>query len=192
MIESDSSSREGDNGQLQQSINVRNFQNQAEKRAHHNALERKRRDHIKGSFSELRDAVPLLKGEKASRAHVLKASTDYIRSLKSKNQQHQKAIEDFKRQNAALELQTRLLERVKETGKLVGHHSHNTNNSSSSSSSTNYQQDLLLDSSIPVIKTEAMTLNDHSTIQTTRNLLKNEPTITDQTPTSPQLVQIFK
>ena len=41
-----------------------NGQNQAEKRAHHNALERKRRDHIKGSFSDLRDVIPSLKGEK--------------------------------------------------------------------------------------------------------------------------------
>jgi len=39
-------------------------QNQAEKRAHHNALERKRRDHIKGSFNDLRDVIPVLKGEK--------------------------------------------------------------------------------------------------------------------------------
>lgn len=37
---------------------------QAEKRAHHNALERKRRDHIKDSFTSLRDAVPALHGEK--------------------------------------------------------------------------------------------------------------------------------
>lgn len=36
----------------------------AEKRAHHNALERKRRDHIKDSFSSLRDSVPALNGEK--------------------------------------------------------------------------------------------------------------------------------
>lgn len=41
-----------------------NNPNQAEKRAHHNALERKRRDHIKGSFGDLRDVIPLLKGEK--------------------------------------------------------------------------------------------------------------------------------
>jgi hypothetical protein len=41
-----------------------NSHNQAEKRAHHNALERKRRDHIKGSFNDLRDVIPLLKGEK--------------------------------------------------------------------------------------------------------------------------------
>ena len=31
-----------------------------EKRAHHNALERKRRDHIKDSFSGLKDAIPTL------------------------------------------------------------------------------------------------------------------------------------
>lgn len=37
---------------------------QAEKRAHHNALERKRRDHIKDSFTSLRDSVPTLQGEK--------------------------------------------------------------------------------------------------------------------------------
>jgi hypothetical protein len=38
---------------------------QAEKRAHHNALERKRRDHIKDSFTSLRETVPALQGEKA-------------------------------------------------------------------------------------------------------------------------------
>ena len=36
----------------------------ADKRAHHNALERKRRDHIKDSFSSLRNAVPSFNGEK--------------------------------------------------------------------------------------------------------------------------------
>jgi hypothetical protein len=38
----------------------------ADKRAHHNALERKRRDHIKDSFTVLRDSVPSLNGEKVS------------------------------------------------------------------------------------------------------------------------------
>jgi len=38
----------------------------AEKRAHHNALERRRRDHIKESFTNLREAVPTLKGEKVT------------------------------------------------------------------------------------------------------------------------------
>jgi hypothetical protein len=36
------------------------------KRAHHNALERKRRDHIKDSFIILRDTIPNVKGEKVS------------------------------------------------------------------------------------------------------------------------------
>ena len=100
-----------------------NGQNQAEKRAHHNALERKRRDHIKGSFNDLRDVIPLLKGEKvnkenfnlkkyififqkASRAHVLKSATEYIHNLKTKNRHNQKAIEDLKRQNSILEFQS--------------------------------------------------------------------------------------
>ena len=37
-----------------------------DKRAHHNALERKRRDHIKDSFTGLRDSIPSLVGEKVS------------------------------------------------------------------------------------------------------------------------------
>ncbi|CAF3309610.1 unnamed protein product [Rotaria socialis] len=103
-----------------------NSHNQAEKRAHHNALERKRRDHIKGSFNDLRDVIPVLKGEKASRAHILKSATDYIQSLKSKTQQHQKLIDDLKRQNAILELQTRLLDRVKETSLYAQSHEKKT------------------------------------------------------------------
>ncbi len=35
-----------------------------DKRAHHNALERKRRDHIKDSFTNLRDCIPAMSGEK--------------------------------------------------------------------------------------------------------------------------------
>lgn len=45
---------------------------QAEKRAHHNALERKRRDHIKDSFTSLRDSVPALQGEKVVSTENLK------------------------------------------------------------------------------------------------------------------------
>jgi hypothetical protein len=44
---------------------------QAEKRAHHNALERKRRDHIKDSFTSLRESVPALQGEKVVRFTVI-------------------------------------------------------------------------------------------------------------------------
>ncbi len=43
---------------------------QADKRAHHNALERKRRDHIKDSFHGLRDSVPALQGEKVRGKYI--------------------------------------------------------------------------------------------------------------------------
>ncbi|XP_019909853.1 protein max isoform X2 [Esox lucius] len=82
----------------------------ADKRAHHNALERKRRDHIKDSFSSLRDSVPALQGEKqsvkqASRAQILDKATDYIQYMRRKNHTHQQDIDDLKKQNALLEQQ---------------------------------------------------------------------------------------
>ncbi|XP_054260609.1 protein max-like isoform X1 [Macrosteles quadrilineatus] len=104
----------------------------AEKRAHHNALERKRRDHIKDSFSSLRDSVPSLQGEKvvrnclvvpslqgekgASRAQILKKAADYIQFMRRKNSAHQQDIDDLKRQNMLLEAQIRTLEKTKATG----------------------------------------------------------------------------
>lgn len=36
----------------------------SDKREHHNLLERRRRDHIKDSFYDLRDCLPQLRGEK--------------------------------------------------------------------------------------------------------------------------------
>ncbi|XP_012671200.1 protein max isoform X2 [Clupea harengus] len=99
----------------------------ADKRAHHNALERKRRDHIKDSFHGLRDSVPALQGEKvgrpdgrkkkellkASRAQILDKATEYIQYMRRKNHTHQQDIDDLKRQNALLEQQVRALEKVK-------------------------------------------------------------------------------
>ncbi|KAF2897756.1 hypothetical protein ILUMI_08419 [Ignelater luminosus] len=89
------------------------FFSQAEKRAHHNALERKRRDHIKDSFSSLRDSVPALSGEKASRAQILKKAAEYIQFMRRKNSSHQQDIEDLKRQNHLLESQIRTLEKAR-------------------------------------------------------------------------------
>ncbi|CAG9760225.1 unnamed protein product [Ceutorhynchus assimilis] len=92
------------------------YYSQAEKRAHHNALERKRRDHIKDSFSSLRDSVPSLSGEKASRAQILKKAAEYIVFMRKKNCSHQQDIQDLKRQNSLLEGQINLLEQAKSTG----------------------------------------------------------------------------
>ncbi|XP_077414651.1 protein max-like isoform X3 [Vanacampus margaritifer] len=89
----------------------------ADKRAHHNALERKRRDHIKDSFHGLRDSVPSLQGEKvtanASRAQILDKATEYIQYMRRKNHTHQQDIDDLKKQNALLEQQVRALEKAK-------------------------------------------------------------------------------
>lgn len=85
------------------------------KRAHHNALERKRRDHIKDSFHTLRDAIPNIKGEKVStsRAQILKAATDYIKAMKSRNSVFQNDIDLLKKQNSEIEQQIRQLEKAK-------------------------------------------------------------------------------
>uniref|UniRef100_A0A5F4W3C1 Protein max n=1 Tax=Callithrix jacchus TaxID=9483 RepID=A0A5F4W3C1_CALJA len=53
------------------------FQSAADKRAHHNALERKRRDHIKDSFHSLRDSVPSLQGEKGMKMKTFRPVFPY-------------------------------------------------------------------------------------------------------------------
>ncbi|XP_047510046.1 protein max isoform X1 [Pieris napi] len=102
------------------------YYSQAEKRAHHNALERKRRDHIKDSFTSLRDSVPALQGEKvilqASRAQILKKAAEYIQFMRRKNNSHQQDIDDLKRQNNILETQIRALEKARATGNYMDAH----------------------------------------------------------------------
>lgn len=102
------------------------FYGSADKRAHHNALERKRRDHIKDSFHSLRDSVPSLQGEKtfkASRAQILDKATEYIQYMRRKNHTHQQDIDDLKRQNALLEQQVRALEKARSNSRLQSNYS---------------------------------------------------------------------
>lgn len=74
-------------------------------------MERKRRDHIKDSFSSLRDSVPVLQGEKvASRAQILKKAAEYIQFMRRKNSSHQQDIDDLKRQNSLLESQSKIFQ----------------------------------------------------------------------------------
>lgn len=73
------------------------------KRDHHNALERRRRDLIKDSFCKLRDVVPSLQGEKASRAQILKKAAEYIQAMRKKNQTNQADIDELSRLNKMLE-----------------------------------------------------------------------------------------
>ncbi|XP_066916156.1 protein max-like [Clytia hemisphaerica] len=92
------------------------FATLAEKRAHHNALERKRRDHIKESFSGLRDSIPSLEGEKSSRAQILHKATEHIQYMRRKNHAHQTDIDELKRHNMILDQQVRELENSRATG----------------------------------------------------------------------------
>ncbi|XP_076298467.1 MYC associated factor X isoform X1 [Lasioglossum baleicum] len=117
-IESD----EGDDSDSRQRhSNNTQYYSQAEKRAHHNALERKRRDHIKDSFSSLRDSVPALQSEKVvSRAQILKKAAEYIQFMRRKNSSHQQDIDDLKRQNNLLESQRLFAVRALEKAKITG------------------------------------------------------------------------
>ncbi|KAL9887270.1 protein max-like [Glossina fuscipes fuscipes] len=111
-IESDDDNDSDTGTSMPQRHSTQNF-TQEEKRAHHNALERKRRDHIKESFTNLREAVPSLKGEKASRAQILKKTTDCIQNMRRKIQANQKDVNDLKHQIAILEEEVHLLESAK-------------------------------------------------------------------------------
>lgn len=73
------------------------------KRSHHNILERKRRDLIKDSFTKLREAVPTLHNEKASRAQILKKAADFIQSIHRRNEKTRSDIEELARKNSELE-----------------------------------------------------------------------------------------
>merc|ERR1712179_295615 len=89
------------------------------KRALHNAMERKRRDSIKDSFRGLQECIPTLRGDKTSRAQVLKKTGDYISHMQKKINTHQDEIRELKNQNAQLESQIRALEKAKATGNYV-------------------------------------------------------------------------
>eukprot|EP00037_Helgoeca_nana_P037588 m.16683 g.16683 ORF g.16683 m.16683 type:complete len:152 (+) comp9094_c0_seq1:106-561(+) len=95
-----------------EAIDTKNL-SKADKRAHHNALERKRRDHIKDSFTVLRDSIPALTGEKSSRAQILNKATDFIVLMRKKNLGHQDEMERLRRENEELERETVDLEDLK-------------------------------------------------------------------------------
>lgn len=81
----------------------------ADKRAHHNALERKRRDHIKDSFTVLRDSIPTITGEKSSRAQILNKSTEYIKTKRADVESLQAQLQRELQQNKQLEAEVATL-----------------------------------------------------------------------------------
>ncbi|CAL1540059.1 unnamed protein product [Lymnaea stagnalis] len=99
-----------------------------DKRAHHNALERKRRDHIKDSFHSLRDCVPQddnkvviteRECQKTSRAQILRQAAEYIIRMRDKTLQNDKHISILKQQNEDLQAQIKALQKSQAGGKTV-------------------------------------------------------------------------
>eukprot|EP01136_Pigoraptor_vietnamica_P044878 Opistho-1_new@22151 len=82
----------------------------AHKRANHNALERKRRDHIKDRFSTLKSNIPTISGDNPSRAMILNKATDYIRYMKKKNAMDLAEVAELRKQNATLTEQIKSLD----------------------------------------------------------------------------------
>ncbi|VDK63352.1 unnamed protein product [Onchocerca ochengi] len=72
-------------------------------RAQHNALERRRRDNIKDMYGALKDTIPGMQNERASRAAVLKKSIDLITSK-------QADLEKILAQNRKMEQENDILE----------------------------------------------------------------------------------
>lgn len=112
-------------------------ENNAERRAHHNALERKRRDHIKDSFEKLKESIPRIseKTTRSSRTEILKQATHYIRHIQAESASHQADITDLRRQNQLLEQQIRRIERFQSSGQF-------SSSSSNSSTTSNGLPDL--------------------------------------------------
>ncbi|KAH9496134.1 hypothetical protein Btru_012139 [Bulinus truncatus] len=95
-----------------------------DKRAHHNALERKRRDHIKDSFHSLRDCVPqddnkTNSSSKTSRAQILRQAAEYIIRMRDKTMQNDRHITILKQQNEDLQAQIKALQKSQAGGKAV-------------------------------------------------------------------------
>merc|ERR1711992_148422 len=138
-----------------------------DKRAHHNALERKRRDHIKDSFTGLRDAIPTMKGgDKSSRAQILKKASEYIQYMRRKNSVNQTDLEDLKRQNNHMEAQIRALEKAKTVGNF------------SSAKEILSDQDLMAEGeSLPTSNDLGTSPSARSSVAPGQSLLLNSPVI---------------
>eukprot|EP01134_Creolimax_fragrantissima_P004960 CFRG4960T1 len=87
------------------------FLTKKERRAHHTALERRRRDQIKDKFTELHKEIPALHiNEKASRSDILTGASDLIQDLTEKNEDVERDLAEFNALNALLQDQISALE----------------------------------------------------------------------------------
>ena len=105
-----SSHNQSNNGKKKGKLHVKS-RNTPGIRAHHNALEQKRRGVIRGCFETLRKSVPTLdSGKKLSRSGILRETAKYIRATKEKMVGHQVDIEEMRLQNQLLSNELERLE----------------------------------------------------------------------------------
>ncbi|GFO30263.1 max [Plakobranchus ocellatus] len=116
-----------------------------DKRAHHNALERKRRDHIKDSFHSLRDCVPQ-DDSKTSRAQILRQAAEYIIRMRDKTQQNDRHIDILKKQNDELQSQVRSLQKSQAGGKALHSSNYFDNDRDDDDDSESYEEETVVSS----------------------------------------------
>lgn len=105
-----SSHNQSNNGKKKGKLHVKS-RNTPGIRAHHNALEQKRRGVIRGCFETLRKSVPTLdSGRKLSRSGILRETAKYIRATKEKMVGYQVDIEEMRLQNQLLSNELERLE----------------------------------------------------------------------------------
>ncbi|KJH44711.1 Helix-loop-helix DNA-binding domain protein [Dictyocaulus viviparus] len=78
-------------------------------RAQHNALERRRRDNIKDMYSNLKDVVPDMQNERASRAVILRRAIEVIEEKQRQRAQLQADCDRIREETVELEREIRLI-----------------------------------------------------------------------------------
>ncbi|KAJ1367028.1 Helix-loop-helix DNA-binding domain [Parelaphostrongylus tenuis] len=76
-------------------------------RAQHNALERRRRDNIKDMYTSLKDAVPDMQNERASRAVILRRAIESIEAKQRQRAELQADCERIRKETVELEKEIR-------------------------------------------------------------------------------------
>ncbi|VDO28599.1 unnamed protein product [Haemonchus placei] len=76
-------------------------------RAQHNALERRRRDNIKDMYTSLKDAVPDMQNERASRAVILRRAIEVIEEKQQQQAELQADCDRLRNETAELEREVR-------------------------------------------------------------------------------------
>lgn len=109
LSENQNNNEEKKEGKLHAKSKTRNMSG---RRAHHNALEQKRRGVIRGCFECLRNSVPFLdlEDKKLSRSGILRETARYIKITRERVTEYQANIKELRLQNEFLSNELEFLE----------------------------------------------------------------------------------